>query len=128
MFRLISVLGLVLTVTSASAKEAFVCSEQQTAGFHSNKQGGYANTTFNNLGSTIVKENNIITVKRGNETTTYECRTPWKIKTNLLECTEQFYIFAFDTELLRYSRAEVFGYVANSTDSLSISYGDCQRL
>ena len=56
---------------------------------------------------------------------TYPCTLPFSIKPELLSCTYDFYHFNFDNG--RFVLAMINGHVFGDDDTISVSYGKCDK-
>jgi hypothetical protein len=128
--RLILVLLMLLHTAPASAqsKRAYVCTGTQSTGFIGGTERravGFAPRPF-----TLVLDGAKATVKRAGSTKddVYQCRFTYELRAELITCNSPFDAMIFDLAMLRFTRAYLFGYVDGGDDTLSVEYGDCQRM
>ena len=59
----------------------------------------------------------------------YPCTAPYAIldKTELLSCVADLYHFNFNADNGRFVFTKIFGYVGGDGDSISVSYGKCDK-
>lgn len=114
---------------SSNKGEAFVCVEQDSAGFNVDTQNNYRRVGFKPARFTMVLTGQQLSVKVGNKTEYFQCTNPWSSNKRLLQCTEKFFFMGLDLNDLTFTRSQIFGPLgdAQDKDSLSVSYGDCQR-
>jgi hypothetical protein len=104
-----------------------VCIDQGGTGFSADKTGrGYNQANFKPLRFTMIKEGDQLRLRVLGRDETYMCSTPWRSKTNLLQCTEKFFFIVFDTDTLRYVRSIMFGWIDKTFDDIGLHYGECQ--
>jgi hypothetical protein len=58
---------------------------------------------------------------------TYPCTTPYGHRPELLSCTSSLYHFNFNSDNGRFVLGMLYGYVAGDEDTISVSYGTCDR-
>jgi hypothetical protein len=114
-------------VPRANEKEALACVEKSSAGLHDGSGHGYALTPFRLNNFSLMRNGRVLTLKEHGREARYECRVIYGDQ-NLLGCVSQASMIVLDLDNLTFSRSNLYGYVDGSTDSLSVAYGDCQRL
>jgi len=126
------IIFLLLFIQNAIA-DVYYCGDIASTGFNY-KDGRYRGTAFEeqkfkiNINSSI----NTITLKRGDITEHYDCKTPNPIKFNELSCNSIYYMFNINTKTGNYVRATGYGHVFNTDDpklkdSIKIQYGTCDK-
>jgi hypothetical protein len=112
-------------------KQVLACIEQDNTGFHPNPNSSYKRTGFQVKRFTMVLSGKQLTVKVNNVEEVYQCSQPWGHKPSLIQCVERFYFMVLDTNRLRFIRTEMLGDlgspIAGDGDSISVSYGECQK-
>ena len=131
-------LALLITVLAGNAYgdgEIYYCAETEDNGFGFDenlkkyKRSGFQTSKFkikfDRTAKTLeIKGHQMDAVNR-----TYPCTAPYAIidEPELLTCTSGLYHFNFNSDNGRFVSAEIFGYVAGDTDSISVSYGKCDK-
>jgi hypothetical protein len=110
--------------------EPYACAALDMAGFIADKPTmRYRRSGFQNSKFLMKFDGRQAFLKREGKTReeTYSCTVPWQARPHLYQCVERFYFLVFDSESLRFSMAEIFGYVDRSDDSMTVTYGECQK-
>lgn len=112
-------------------REAYVCLDRAVNGFVASDPSGnnFRPSEIIPTSFTMVRFNQTLVVKRPDRfEETYACYARWSRKPHLLDCTEKFSHISFDVMSGRYSRADIYGFIDNSPDSMLVAYGICQRM
>lgn len=111
--------------------EALACLEQEVIGFNPDEgTKRYRGTGFKQSRFTAVLKGDQLIVKINNKEEVYQCSTPWRnTKPDLIACTHRFFFMGLDLTTLSFTRGLMLGPLGGfeRSDSLAISYGDCQR-
>ncbi|MBI1620450.1 hypothetical protein [Aquamicrobium zhengzhouense] len=125
----VAALMVALSTSSAFAESAaYACASYDNTGFMLNKdKNRFERTSFHDEKFTAIENGSRLTLRVDGREEVYKCEAPWHGKPNLLQCVEEFYFMTFDKASLRFVRALAYGYIAGSSDTLHIMYGDCQK-
>jgi hypothetical protein len=129
-------LALLITVLAGNAYgegEVYYCADTDGNGFYFDKKlKKYArsgiNTNkfkikFNRTAKTVEIKGHRVNAANG----TYPCKVPWSAYPAELSCVQHMYHFNFNTDNGRFVLAMISGYVIGDDDSISVSYGKCDK-
>jgi hypothetical protein len=131
-------LALLITVLAGNAygeDEVYYCAETDNNGFYfDEKLKKYARTGFNTKKFKIKFDRTAKTVEiKGHPLNaaigTYPCTAPYAIigVAHELSCTNNLYHFSFNSDNGRFVFGKLAGYVNGDEDTISVSYGQCDK-
>jgi hypothetical protein len=133
MKRVTAFAGLVVAMAASAnaqteGKQVLACVEQDSAGF-ADSPGGYKNTRFNVQKYAVSVNGNTLSANINGRNRTFSCSQPYDA--HVLLCTSGFSTFAINLKSLNFVRSQNFGPLDDETtsgrDSLSVTYGSCQK-
>ena len=130
-------LALLITVLAGNAYgdgEIYYCAETEDNGFGFDENlKKYKRSGFNVQKFKIKFDRTAKTVEiKGHPASsanrTYPCKSPLPdIRPELLSCMHPIYHFNFNSDNGRFVFAMIYGYVGGDDDSISVSYGKCDK-
>ena len=130
-------LALLITVLAGNAygeDEIYYCAETDSNGFWFDKKlKKYKRSKFSTDKFKIKFDRTAKTVEikghplAGAVDGTYPCTVPFGHRPELLSCSHRLLDFNFNTNNGLFLFAMLFGYVAGDEDSVSVSYGKCDK-
>jgi hypothetical protein len=116
------------TIATQAEDAAYACVTTDNVGFIYNESTKRRDQTpFHDTKFTAILRDNVMTLKEDGKEEVYRCEAPWSNFPHLLQCAEEFYFLVFDLKSMRFTRSLMYGYVNDSSDTLHIMYGDCQK-
>jgi len=132
--RLVLVLlSLALLAHQAFAQtRAYICTYTDSNGFYAADQTGdrFQREAFAADRLTMKFDGNTAAIKLPREKAedSFTCERPFPTMRPMLHrCIMQLWTFVFDEQNLRFTFSQLYGYVSRSRDSITVSYGDCQK-
>ena len=129
-------LALLVTVLAGNAYgegEVYYCAETEDNGFGFDENlKKYKRSGFNVQKFKIKFDRTAKTVEiKGHPASsanrTYPCKVPWSAYPAELSCVQHMYHFNFNSDNGRFVLGMLYGYVAGDQDTISVSYGTCDR-
>jgi hypothetical protein len=125
----LSLAWVTIALAQTGQKQVYACMEQDSNGF-SHGQGGYKPARFNIDKYLISISGNTLSGNFYGRNRSFSCSSQYE--QHMLLCTSGFSVFTVNLKTLNFVRAQVYGPVDDSTDttrrdSLSVSYGSCQK-
>ncbi len=121
--------ALLLSVAShhvcAQEKQAFACAESEVGGFKM-KGRSPEHTLFQRGMFTMVREGEWVILKWQEKNEKFQC-SPVYANPDIVSCATNAYFMVIDFKAGRFTRSQMYSFIADSTDSLTVSYGTCQK-
>jgi hypothetical protein len=129
---LLVLIGIVLANSADAQERMYACSMAAVTGFNQDK--GTQRRVARSLTERrfLLKfDGNRALIKFSGEPNAlevaYSCTRPFNGSPMVYHCNSYFNALAFDEKLLRFTYSSLYGYVDDSSDSIAVSYGDCQK-
>ena len=123
--------GFLLVSNAYGEEDVYYCGEIDGNGFHyDEKNGSYERTVFSptKFKMKLHRASNLIElVEDGTRRKIFTCKNPFPSHPKEMSCFESYYHFNFNPITGRFVYARIFGYVGGDNDSLSVSYGKCDK-
>ena len=113
--------------------EVYYCAETDNNGFGFDenlkkyKRSGFQTSKFkikfDRIAKTVEIKGHWVNPANG----TYPCKVPWSASPEQLSCVQHFYHFSFNSNNGRFVFAMLFGYFGGDLDTISVSYGKCDK-
>lgn len=116
------------TFVAQADDAAYACVTTDNVGFiYNESRKRREQTVFHDQKFTAMLRGDVMTIKVEGKEEVYRCEAPWAHSPHLIQCAEEFYFITFDLQSLRFARSMMYGYINDSSDTLHIMYGDCQK-
>ena len=122
--------GFLLAGDAYGEDEVYYCAEIDGNGFYYDKKSGsYEPSRFDPIRfkMKLDRTSNLLELAEGDRRRRYTCTIPYPSTPEEMSCYQGLYHFNFNTKSGRFVYSRALGYIDGDEDSISVSYGTCDK-